>query len=185
MNLSARILIISVTMCVLLSCNQAPARKGPSLTDAKNLPPESDLKNEIIIIWRDVHEDKLLNYELHPDNQLLVTLYRSGAQDKPLAEERLAMGVREADQARRLLWRLRPENDASAKKSLPIGCDYVTDRVATTGVAFSRENLSHLEMFSLPLPEECQSRAAQEARALLDDIIRSLPQSKISAQYAR
>ena len=183
MSLSVRVLSATVMMFALSSCDQTHAMKGSSLTDAKNLPSESDLKKEIIIIWRDVRDDKLLNYELHPDNQLLVRLYRRGAQDKPLAEDRIVMGAREADQARRLLWRLRPENDASEAKSLPLGCDYVTDRVAATGVAFSRDNLSHLELFSLPFPEECQSPAAQEARTILVDVLRSLPKSNVAAPY--
>lgn len=183
MRLRAHIYVFAAVLG-LASCDRSGTANETSLVDAQNVASQLDLTNETIIIFRDASGGGVLNYELHPDNQLLVKhLGWQGSQQRLLAEEKFALGEERAEKARRMLGRLRPDNDAPAGRSLPRGCGYVTDVQPEMGVGFSRDNYSRFEQFSLPSEEQCQSPAAGQSRAILLDVLWSFPKSKIDARF--
>jgi len=168
----------------LTGCDRT-AEPPKSLVGATRLPSSADLHKETIIIARKGGQDwnELLNIEIRPTNQVVAAHYH-GEDKTPVAQESLKVSVQDAEQMRRVLWRLRPDDGAPAEKTVPVGCRYVDDAGFDWGVMYWREDkpANFLE-FSLPYPEFCKAPAYREARALITAVVGALPRSNVVERF--
>jgi hypothetical protein len=166
------------------SCNHEP-KPLPSLVGATELPSSADLNKESIVLARVGGSDgkDLLNIEIQPTGQLIASHIRD--RDKlPVAEEELHLSRPEVERLRTMLWRLRPDDDAPAEKTIPLGCHWVYDAGEEWQLGYARRDRpANLVLFALPYPEYCRSPAYFEARDLIGEVMRALPPSKVIQQF--
>jgi hypothetical protein len=120
-----------VAVCVVLTAcsNGSPVKPSESLVGAQQLPPENVLSREIIQINQGVGSwpsaQGALEYELRPDNSLSITRTKMDRDFKRLVvgQETLHLSSSTAAQARRMLWRLRPDTLQGIQvEARPTGC---------------------------------------------------------------
>lgn len=177
-------IVICAALMLVTGCKAAPEPIS-SLVGATKLPSPADLEKEVIVLARVGGNDgeDLLNIEIHPTGDLLVSHTRNRA-ERPIAEERLHLSPLQLQRLRTKLWRLRPDNGAPADKSVPVGCRWVYDVGEDWQLGFVREDRPEdLVIFALPYPQYCRSRAYVEARQLIAEVTRDLPASKVIQRF--
>lgn len=129
-----------------------------------------------------------LTYELRPDNELRVG-YWLMTQSEVVAEDNFDLSSDAADMMRRNLWRLRPENISDDLfeewPTLPLDCERRgTHDFGDIWIAFlPHENEARGRMFELPIKASCNSASAKQARLLIQEVLASLPSSKIADEF--
>ena len=110
MRSAARSALLVSASLVSVSCDRSAIDPSQSLVGAKSLPSESELSRETIQINRGYGNITItfLSYELLPDDTLKITL---SARDRKtvIGEDVFRLSPAVADKARRLLWRVRPQ----------------------------------------------------------------------------
>lgn len=190
----AAISAASAASLLCASCQRSAIEPSQSLVGAKRLPSAQVLSRETILINRGFGTltPGHLTYELRPDDALAVTFY---AKDwaTVLASELFHLPSRNAAEARQKLWRLRPATLRGIEwEKAPAECPPPpTDTFPETTVAFIAEGPKpgveddHIGLTGLPNPSICNTRGAAEARALVGDVLRSLPTSKVAIDFDR
>ncbi len=194
-------LVVSPTLFLLcIACSGPAIEPSSSLVGARELPSERELSKETIFIGRggDGYGGEFLSYEWSPDNSLKVThdfLAFGGSGTVLRAQETLQVSPQAAAAARQLLWRLRPEPLDGPREFLdrdhrPVGCSknhqhdlgefQVTFNDTGSKPGWEDDRLSTVR---LPYPDGCTTPAAVEARAVLLEALRLLPESKVAAAY--
>lgn len=182
-----RILIVasfSWASLTLAGCN--PATESTSLVGVSKPPSLAFLKTETIIIGRGAGRDgeDTLNIEIHPNDDVLISAYRKGNRNVPAAKESLKLASGRSEGLRRMLWRLRPADRASAQNSIPIGCRYVYDAGSMWSVIFMHaDDPENMAIFELPYPDYCKTPAYGEAKKLIEQVLGALPRSGVVRQF--
>lgn len=174
----------SLAPLALACCN--PSAETVSLVGAPKPPPLAYLERETIIIGRSAGSggNDTLNIEVRPNNNILIAAYRKGNLETPAAREELQLSSAMAEGLRRMLWRLRPEDGASAQNSVPIGCRYVYDAGSMWSVTFVRAgDPVDMVVFELPYPEYCKTPAYREAKQLIEQVLEALPRSEVVRRF--
>lgn len=186
-------------VCIALSaCRDGSAIKpSESLVGAKALPTAKVLSREVIQINRRLSgwpsAPGTLEYDLQPDNSLSITHTKVDRNWNRLiaGQEMLHLSSNTAAQARRMLWRLRPETLQGIEvEKRPIGCppppidaspaffvDFISEG-PKPGVADDKVGI-----VLVPYPEHCRSAQAAEARNLVQEVLQSFPLSKVAADF--
>ena len=186
----------SVTPVILLlictSCDRPAIDPSQSLVGAKSLPPARELMSETIEIY--LGEDKSLShqlsYELRKDNSLTLTL-SAVERGKRSLSQKFQLRSADADALRRKLWRVRPEElKGLAWMVQPADCPPPpTDTSPMLSVGFIQEGTKpgieddHIGVFILPYPYTCKTPGGNAARALLKEVLKALPGSRLQSQY--
>jgi len=187
------LLVAATLLCV--SCDQSAISPSQSLVGAKSLPTAAELSKETIEIntgFGDIGPG-FLSYELKSDNSLTITL-TAPDRDQILGQDKFRLAPDVADNARRMLWQVRPEKlegiDAWATR--PIACyrqyDHDFGELAVVFIAKGPgPGIAHdrVGVFELPTLDSCRSLAAMQARKLIDQVIHSFPSSKLPAEFER
>ena len=194
-------LFATAMLCV--SCNQPAVDRSQSLVGAGELPSTNNLSRETLYIWRgDVSEDGVgdsVSYELRPNNSLTVIHVHRGPRhpaENVKGKETLRISPEVAMQFRKSMWRVRPatlEGQGLAKPEVrPVGCERQADHdFGEVSVTFVGEanpmpsGLARLGMFRLPSAHSCDTPAATEARAVVWNALRLLPETKVVAGFDR
>jgi hypothetical protein len=174
-----------LAVLALVSCDRSP-EPSLSLVGARAVTSAEELHKETLIITRSGGTDwgDLLNVEILPSDQIVVSHYRGGDQQTPIARENLRMPAADAEKVRRMLRRLRPDSDAPASKTVPLGCDYVYDAGFEWGVAYYHpDRPADLRLFGLPAAGSCNPSAYAEAMGVITTSMRSLPRSRVIEQF--
>ncbi|MFN2101134.1 hypothetical protein [Altererythrobacter sp. MF3-039] len=131
-----------------------------------------------------------LEYELRPNNELKVRYWLAPETDA-VAEEGFDLSSHVADQFRRDLWRLRPEsiseNLIADWPTLPLNCKRggPHDQGDIWVIFLPDADDIRGRVFELTRADSCDSLAAKQARLLIEEVIASLPNSKIAAEFHR
>jgi hypothetical protein len=171
------------------SCHRPAIDPAQSLVGAKSLPAASVLSREIIEINRGVGswDGNGLSYDLRPDNTLTVTL--TGRGDSVKAKESFQLSSDVAAAARRMLWRVRPENLEGIEQAvLPSGCHSPpVDAGSEYSVIFipADSGNQRLGVLLLPYARDCAAKNSIEAHNLIGTVLHSFPTSKVAAEYDR
>jgi hypothetical protein len=181
-------------MLACSSCDGGGGERFESLVGAEKLPPAKVLSRELIQINRGVGEGSigLLVYELRPDGTLEVSRL-DASREKVLGSETFRLSPEVANSARKKLLRVRPTKLEGVEwETLPTGCkrqhchDWgelavaFIDQGDRPGVADAK-----VWMFTLPHAESCNNSQARKARHLISQIMKSLPDSKVAADFDR
>ncbi|MFL6725338.1 MAG: hypothetical protein ACJ8FS_02345 [Sphingomicrobium sp.] len=187
-----RLAAILAMLLLCTSCDRPAIEPGQSLVGAKELPPAKALSHETIEINRASRSSTSgrLTYELRPDDSLIVTL---ASQDwkTPIGHEIFQLQPEIAEQARRALWRVRPEELKGVEWiNPPPDCPPPpTDTHPEIAVAFIAEGPKpgvaddRVGIFDLPYKSICDTRQSNEARALIQGVLRSFPASKVATEF--
>ena len=178
----------------LLCASCQPSDRGSgSLVGADRLPSSSALSRETVQINRGYGDgsEGFLSYEVRPDDTLNVThTVRGREKVRGVETFRLASDV--ADQARSLLWRVRPAEleGVDAHEARPSGCErrgphdfgelavIFVDEGGGAGIEDDR-----VGTFELPRSDSCSTPQAREARRVVREVMDSFPPSKVAAQF--
>lgn len=179
------------------SCDQSAIDPSHSLVGAKSLPPARELSRETIEINRGFGQISpgFLSYQLLPDDRLLVTITDRMYPDEDvvLGEDTFQLTSEVAAEARRMLWRLRPEKlEGLEWETRPISCyPRSCHDFGDLAVAFIAEGPKpgvdddRVGVFILPGPESCRSPAAIKARMVIEQVMQLFPPSKVPAEFER
>jgi hypothetical protein len=182
---------------LIAGCDKPAIDASQSLVGAKRLPTARALQREAIQINRGFGGNSgLLSYELRPDNRLTITLThwdRETLKDVVDGKEAFNLPPDIASQARRGLWRLRPQTLQGIEWVVrPADCPPPpTDTFPEAAVVFIAEGAKpgieddRLGVVEVPAQYTCDTRQGREARRVTQKILRSLPQSKVVARFER
>lgn len=187
------VLLAPLLLCI--SCQRSAIDPSQSLVGARKLPPADVLSREFIEMDRMFGDPgPRLILQLSADDSLTVTLTdwdRKQLKQFIVGKQLLRLSRDTAGTARRLLWRVRPENLAGmASSTQPIGCsppppdetpDYTVGFIAD-GLK-SRVEDEHVGIFDV-FPS-CKAKNANLARVVLRRVLALLPQSPLGPEYDR
>jgi hypothetical protein len=178
------------------SCDRPAIDPSESLVGAKQLPTAGVLSREAIQINRGFGSISpgLLSYELRPNNTLIITLtHRDRATFKEVTDgrETFHLPPNMASQARRALWRLRPETLRGLDwVTRPSDCPAPpTDTFPESTVVFIAEgpnldiDADRIAVVDVPYLSICHARQSVEAHGLVERVLQSLPSSRVAAEY--
>ena len=188
-------------LCVGLSAcgDRAALKPSESLVGAENLPTAKVLSREIIHIngglGRWPGDPGSLEYDLGPDSSLSVThrkIDKDGNQ-AVVGREMFRLSSAAAADARRALWRLRPETlQGIQAEARPIGCRPPDpDSFPEFFVNFISEGPKpgfaddKFGIVLVPHKEDCRSAQGGEARELVQSVLQSFPPSKVAGDFER
>lgn len=193
------LLLTAALFCV--SCDDSAIDPSHSLVGAKSLPPANELSRETIQINRGYGDISIafLSYELLPDDRLIVTLTdRNLEKDVVLGKDTFQLTPEIAADARRMLWRLRPDElqrfdeGGFESETRPVGCyrrgphDF-GELAIVFFVEGSQEGVDddRLGVFEMPHPSSCRSPAALRARETIEHVMQLFPPSKLPTEFER
>ena len=188
-NLPCGMLLLIPMGISLVGCSDQPVKQADRLVDGIALPSEKMLSRETIEINRgfggDGFGEHFLSYELAPDNSLAVT-HTFRPNEQVVGREVFFLDHEVAMKARKLLWRLRPDDLQGVDTYVrPSGCVqrwvHDTPEIAV-GFAASREMVG---VFDLPRPASCETAAAKTARQMLSGVLASFPRSKVAEEFMK
>lgn len=184
---------------LLASCDGPAIDPSESLVGAKSLPSARELSRETIQInpmssaW--TADAQRLSYELRPDNSLSVTLshWDLGGRDEVIdGRETFHLSGSVASQARRLLWRVRPEPLQGIEWIIrPTGCPPPPTDTFGDSVVFISGNPEagttdrKIGVFEVLPAQYCRESSANEARLVVKQVLQLFPKSKVAAEYQR
>ena len=192
---------MSITAILCVSCSDPAISRSESLVGAAEVPPAEALSRETLYITRGANDwggDKL-SYELRPNGSLIVIHTYHDDRELTIVErgkETLDLSSEVATQVRELFWRVRPgalEGQGLERDEVrPVGCERQGPHdFGEVGVAFINEGEAtsieddQLGLFELPSPASCNTPAAIEARTIVWQALRLLPQSQVAARFER
>lgn len=186
MKMTAALLLGPLLLCC--SCERSAIEPSESLVGANALPPSSVLSQEIIQINRGFggsgYGEDFLSYELRPDNSLAVT-HTFRPEDRVRGSETFRVSAKVAEQARRALWRLRPDELRGVEhETRPTGCDKIYDAGSEAAVAFINPD-ERIAVVDLPYRGDCDAHSARIARTIVREVLTSFPKSKVAAGFPR
>jgi hypothetical protein len=184
---------------LVASCDRSSGGAGASLVGAEKRPPESQLLKETIeIVPSSAPGPRSANlyYDLRPDNSLSVTLSHWTPQahgEVVDGRDTFQLSASEAGEARRLLWRLRPERLAGVESDIqPVGCRPApVDASPLYSVAFIAEGAKPglkddlIGVTGVPAERDCNTQPAADARQLVQQVLQIFPMSKVAAEFER
>lgn len=190
-----RLAVLLATVLFFASCQRSAIDPSESLVGAKQLPSRQALSRETIEInfgFGDISPG-FLSYQLRPDNKLVISLTdRNREPDSVLIEETFQLTSMTAAKARKMLWRVRPQEMQGMEwQTRPLGCELQGPHdFGQLAVVFDTEAPGvdlddRLGIFELPRPESCRSREAVEARKLMQEVLRTFPASKAPVEFER
>jgi hypothetical protein len=189
--------LVAVSL-VLSACGDgSPIKPSESLVGAMQLPSAKILSREIIQISRGLGSwpsaPGALEYDLRPDSSLSITHTKLDRDFHRLivGQETLHLSSPAAAQARRMLWRVRPETLRGIRvETRPVGCppppvdaspEFFVDFISEgpkAGIADDK-----LGIVLVPYADDCRTTQAAEARGLVRRVLQSFPPSKVAADY--
>ncbi len=185
-------LLVAAILCV--SCNEATIEQSRSLVGGSGVPSAVTQSRETLYIFRGTNDwgGDNLSYELRPNGSLTVTHTYSddrNPQSVVRGKETVRVSPAVAAQVRKLLWRVRParlEGQGMGKSEVrPVGCERRDPHdFGEVGVGFITKQGTK-GLFELPTPGSCNTPAATEARKVVWQALRLLPQSKVTASFER
>jgi len=153
------------------------------------------------MIVRSVGDERAdtLRYELRPDDQLKIELILWRDNKGPSPPEKAAitetfhLSPTAARQAREALWRLRPSKFQGVDQDTrPFGCARQSDHDwPETHIAFinqpegTRPENASVGSMGIPYRRSCNTKAAEEARKVLQRVLDSFPLSKAASAFER
>jgi hypothetical protein len=196
MGTSARCVPIAAASLFCVSCDDSAIDPSRSLVRAQHLPPAELLSRETIEINRGFGDISpgFLSYQLLPDDRLVVTLTdRNYPEDVVIGKETFQLTSEIAAEARRMLWRVRPEKLEGVEwETRPVSCyPQSCHDFGELAVAFIAEGSKpgidddRIGIFVLPGPDSCRSPAAIKARRLIQRVMHRFPRSKVAAEFER
>ena len=187
--MSLRLSLLVLGAAALTSCDRMGFGNSKSLVGARDLPAQEVLDKETIVIVQAAGErgEHLLNVELSPDDRVTATHTFGTGQvrrdERVIAKDSFGLRADTADDIRQMLWRLRPDTDAAADNTVPLGCHYIFDAAYETQIAYATPARPVLPIFALPYVRDCQSESATEARALIAKSLRAFRDSKVITSF--
>lgn len=167
----------------LTACQGTP-EAGRSLVGGGKLPQKSALAEETIVIGTGNAAD-VINVEIRPNNQVVVSHYRHPALAQPVSQERSTLSFAQGQRVRRMLWRLRPSDAAPSQTAVPIGCPlswgglHTGSAAAQWSVAFrQRGQHGKILVFLLPPNRYCKTHAFADAQQVIRQVLQVLPISE-------
>lgn len=187
-----------IAVLLLVGCDKPAIDSSQSLVGAKKLPSAKILSREVIQINRGFGAltSDWLSYELQPDNTLTITLtHRERVTPKDIIQgkETFELSPSAASQVRNDLWRLRSATLQGADWAVrPADCpEPPTDAFPEVAVAFIAEGPKPgieddlVGVSDIPTQDTCNTKQGNEARRLLEKVLRSFPASKVAAEFDR
>ena len=186
---------ISMFAALLIgACAQPAVKSSESLVGAEALPSAHDLSREIIQINRGFGQisEGFLSYELKADGKLVVT-HEDRKVKKIVGTETFQLSGPVADQARHMLWRVRPARlEGIEQDARPLGCERQGPHdFGELAVVFINEGKNagvdddQVGIFELPSPDSCNTRHASESRRLLERVLKSFPASRVATEFPK
>jgi hypothetical protein len=190
--------LCAASALLMAGCQQSGVDVSQSLVGAKKLPSTDTLEHEVIQITRSFGStpSSLLSYELRPDNTLTNRLTRRDRDSlKAIADEKETFNLPSsiASNARRELWRLRPETLQGIEEIVrPADCPRPpVDTSPETAVAFIAEGPGpgpeddRVGVVDVPAQYSCDTGHAKAARQVVKRVLESFPRSKAAAGFDR
>jgi hypothetical protein len=198
MRIAAARYSLLVASLSVASCDRPAIDPSQSLVGAKQLPSVQTLSREIIYLSRGYSWSGQghLSYELRPDDTLTITYEHTDRHTlkKTARRETFHLSSNESNvalEARRVLWRLRPEKLEGIETIVrPSNCPQPpTDTFPEVAVGFIAEGPDpgvkddRLGIVDVPGKLTCSSREATIARAVTRQVLASFPSSKVAAEF--
>ena len=190
--------ILIAASLLTVSCQRSAIGASQSLVGAKTLPSARALSREIVIInrghWGNVGPNTpgTLAFQLNPDDSLSIEHTKSDRDWKHVlvGRETVHLSKASAQFVRQSAWRLRPAKlQGIQDEILPTGCRPLPiDSGPETVVNFIGDPPKSgqeraIGIVLLPSSDQCNSSQANQARALVHEILRFFPASKVAAEY--
>lgn len=192
MRLIASTLMQLIALSLCTSCNRTPIGQYDSLVGAETLPPADLLSRETIEIDQERYEPgPRLIYQLEPNNSLTITLTDWTPEQRILAKQSFQLSTDAANNARRLLWRIRPERlQGMAETTKLQDCPPPPpDEFPDLTVGFivngpkTADDVGNVGIFAVS--PGCQTRDATEVRQVIRQALSLFPPSTIPAEFDR